>query len=559
MNQVIFEGKEYNDSASAGVYDNQLVSAQLSTACTLSVDELSADIATIVVNDYSLDERLLAADDLLVSMDGKFTAASAEKIGLLAYKYADPMYIYSGNVLLGKFYAEAVNRIGPTAWQIDGISALGLLIASDYYGGIYTGETLADLLSAIISGIIEYTVDSDFGAIPMYGWLPKMTRRDALHHVLFAAGGEITKLSDGSIGIIPQAQKTPTAIPDSSMYLNGSSVAALTPASQVKVTEHAFTTQVADVEPTTLFDGEAAAEPIITPLGASVVGVLVDFDEPMYNLVATNGEILESGANYAVLGQSSAVTLVGTPYAHTQRVLTSTISTTGTPNVVSSSECCLVNVLNAENVLSRLAAYYGSAQQVDADIVLSGQRAGDAVSFTNPFGQAVTGYITNLDVTLSATVKAAATLVSGYVPGSSGNYYSMVIAITAGGTFTVPSQCNGKIRVVIIGGGNGGSVGGDGSEGSNGEGSSNGAGGAGGAPSLHRLPGGRHLQPLPLFPLLKEVRTCQNATPSSSPRCSAASWPPSSPPTSSAPTGTSLRTKTATWPRGRSWMPMTSS
>lgn len=478
MNQLTYGNKAYTDSSSAGVFDNTLVSAEVSVASPLSVDTLSADIATIVVNDYDLDVRYVAVDGMLAAADGMFLAAQTNSQGLKVYQYGAPLTLYNAGVLLGVFYLESIRRQAKNSWQLDGTSDIGLLIASNYYGGVYAGISLGDLVSDIINGVISYSLDPGLAATPMYGWIGVATRRDALHACLFAVGAQLSRSDTGLLEILPQSPQTPTQIPDSAIYMGGSSDG-LTPATQISVTEHAFS-RSSITEPVVLYEGEAAAEPITTPSGAQVNGVLITFDSPAYDLTAQGGVILESGANFAVLGQSPYVVLTGTPYAHTQRVLTQSLSTSGAPNVVTSSDCALVNLLNAENVLTRLSAYYGSSQKSDVDLVMGDYSVGQAVSFSDAFGDPVTGYIETSDITLSATTKARVSVVSGYIPGNSGNFYSQSELITASGVFTVPAAAKGKIRVVLCSGGQGGEDGAPGEPGGRASASSNGSGGAGG-------------------------------------------------------------------------------
>lgn len=480
MNQFVYGDKAYSDSSSAGIFDNALVSAQLSVSRPLSADTLSADVASIVVNDFDLDTRFVAVDGMLAAVDGMLAAAVTNNTGLKVYHYGDPLMLYSENQLIGKFYLESIQRVGKDQWQFNGTSGIGLLIATKYYGGVFSGISLSDLLAQVMGGVVEFSLDPSLSDIPMYGWLAISTRRDALHMCLFAVGATAYQSSAGVLTISPQSPKTPLVIPDSSIYMGGT-VQGLTPATQVSVVEHAFSVS-ATSEPVTLFEGEAAAELLTTPLGSVVEGLLVAFSEPMYDLSAENGVILESGANYAVLGQAPYVILTGRPYAHTQRVLSRILSSSGTPNAVSSEDCTLVNLLNSENVLTRLCEYYGNAQTTELDIVPNGYAVGDAVSFTDQFGDTVSGYIESMETTLSSVLKSRVSAVVGYVPGGSGNFYTASELIIASGYFTVPSGANDKIRVVLCSGAQGGEDGSPGEAGSRASAGVNGTGGEGGTP-----------------------------------------------------------------------------
>lgn len=450
-----------------------IMSASAVLADSLTMESLSADTLTAVVRDTRLQTRLLAADGRFVVAQGPgsigisrtLLVAQGDRYGLNRYNYGDIVRYYHDNDLITKQYVETITRTGREQWEFRCISGIGLLLSSYHYGGIYTGETLAELVADIIHGIIPYTLDSELGATPMYGWLPKATRRDNLRNVLFAVGGLCQKDKNGDLSIVPSTADEPYDLDPSAVYMGGS-VAGLSPASQVNITEHAYIALDTD-ETVTLFDGEAAAEPMTTPQGQELTAVLVEFDEPVHNLQITNGTILESGANYAVLGQSSQCTLTGQRYSHTQRIISRNQKTNAAPNVVQSNACGLVNLLNSENVADRVMAYYGHSKEVETDLVVTNQRPGDAVEFYDPFGDPTSGYIASLDMTMSAICKARAVIVNGYIPSASGNYYTNVAVITATGPWTAPAGVHGKARVVVIGGGDGGGMGQKGDDGGN--------------------------------------------------------------------------------------------
>lgn len=474
MDELKACGKTYTTA------DESLVSTSAFVSDSLVAESLGVDTLTAVVKDYQLQVRLLAVDGMLAAANGELLAAATSDTGLKKYDYGETVtYTHEGD-LFGLFYLEKITRVGPYDYKMQAISAIGLLLTDTYYGGVYTGISVGELVADIVHGIFSYTIDPVLGEQPVFGWLKKSSRRDALRDVLFAMGGQIRKDRTGAVVIEPQRGREPYEITADEVY-QGGSVAGLSPASGINITEHTFMALTAD-ERVTLFDGEAAAESIVTPKGARMMGVLVDFSEPMHDLQADNVTILESGANYAVIGPSSAAVLTGQKYTHTERVLSRGQKTSGSPNIIPSSACTLVNLLNSENVADRLMAYYGSASEIEADIVMTTQKSGDAVKFTDPFGDSAQGYITELDVTMSAIMKARATIVSGYIPTASGNYYEHVAVLTEDTDFVMPPECKGKARVVVIGGGDGGDLGSPGEEGGKASTDKYGAAGEGGAP-----------------------------------------------------------------------------
>lgn len=478
--------------------DESLVSTSAFVSDSLVSESLGVDTLTAVVKDYQLQVRLLAVDGMLAAADGGLLAASENDTGLKKYDYGEPVTYTRKGDLFGLFYLESITRVGPYDYKVQALSAVGLLLTDTYYGGVYAGISVADLVSDIIHGIFSYTIDPGLGAQPVFGWLKKSSRRDALRDVLFAMGGQIRKDSTGAVVIEPQKGLQPYALSADSVY-QGGSVAGLSPATAIWLTEHTFVALPND-ERITLFDGEAAAEAMVTPSGRSVVGVQVDFSEPIHDLKSARVEILESGANYAVLGPSSSAVLTGQKYTHIERRLTRENPTSGAPNVIPSNACTLVNLMNAENVLTRLMAYYGAASEIGADIVLTREKPGDAVTFTDPFGDPAEGYISELDVTMSGIMKARASIVTGYVPTAAGNYYQKSELITEDQEYTVPPDAKDKVRVVLCSGAQGGEDGAPGQPGEKGERSKNGAGGAGGEPGSPGAGGRLVVYTLPVRP-----------------------------------------------------------
>ena len=451
MNSLKYKGKLYTDS------NETLYSATVYLANSLVAESLGVDTLTATVYDYQTQNRLLAVDGMLATANGFLCSAVGSSARIDNYRYGDQIEFYHNENLIGKFYVESIIRIGKYLYKITGVSAIGLLLNDTYYGGVYSGKPFADLVKEIVNGIFQYTIDSEISDTPMYGWIPISTRRDALRNCLFAIGVVVEKDSNGNVVFSAQKEKEPYEMDVTQFYMGGN-ISGLNPVSSVSVSEHTYF-QLENDEEKTLFDGESAAEQIITPNGKSVFGVIVTFSEPYHSLTCENANILESGANYAVISQSPSATLKGKLYTHTTRTLTRTQKTNAAPNSVSSTECAMVNMLNSENVADRLMAYYGSSKEIDVDIILENQKTGDSISFLDPFGDNTTGFISEMDVLVSSILKSTTKIISGYVPTASGNYFKSVLVITTSQIVTVPAECKGKIRAVLIGGGNGGKLG----------------------------------------------------------------------------------------------------
>ena len=480
--------------AGDSLYDDKITSGDVYQITSLDGNELQFDTLSATVNIGvqhptgfvpSDSDGLLTADEELFGVRPMVYLLSSDPT---LYKYGSEVVYRHKGVLVGKYYMNKLKRVGKEQYKIECVSPVGLLAGSQHYGGIYTGGiTFSALLTDIIGGLVPFTVSSELENQLVYGWLPVATRRDNLHQALFAMGAAARKDENGDLYFAPLSDETHAEIPDGRVYVSGS-VIYPDEVTKVSVSEHAYALSEAD-EVVTLFEGLVESATITTPNGTATQGSVILFDSPMHDLVVENGEIVESGVNYAVLAPATEVKLTGKKYTHIVREITRSETAekgTGTENNITVTDATLISIANSENVADRLMSYHSSAKIVSVDIVLDGEKSGDAVQLTDPFGEVTKGIIKSLDITMSNTLKAHAEIVADYSPGGAGNYYTNVDVVSESGEWVVPAGVK-KIRVVLIGGGSGGSSGANGADGEGGNtgGSAGtykgGTGGSGGA------------------------------------------------------------------------------
>lgn len=319
--------------------------------------------------------------------------------------------------------------------------------------------------------------NQDVGDIHIYGWLPVDTRRNNLHQLLFSCGVAVSKDADGNMVFGFPDTETVKDIPDDCIFLGGN-VDHMTPATRVEVTEHAFMRLPSD-ETVTLYDntdGSGAAD-----------NTQITFQEaPVYDLkVSGSLRIIESGVNYAVVSGTGVLT--GKKYTHTTKIISKESDAIGDKKTVSVTDATLVNVANSDNVAKRLLSYYASARTISADIKVDGEKPGDQVSFSDPFGEPETAFISSMDINASSFLRASCELVTGYTPVGQGNNYTHVAVLTGSGTW----EHTGTVRAVLISGGDGGWSGCDATEGTH-SWDKMGTPGTGGVPGQHGR-GGRIL------------------------------------------------------------------
>ena len=210
---------------------------------------------------------------------------------------------------VGTYHLQSVTRVGPKLYTLSALSAVGLLIVRPHRGGIYTGQTVAEVV-AEICGDIPVLIETVYRNIKLYGWLPIASARDNLRQVLFAIGAWLHTDENGTLRVQKLWDGTASVIDFNSVDSRNIHVKHLDPVSAVAVTEHQY---IAGTEDITLFEGTAQQ------------GDVIEFDEPAHTLTAEGFAILESGANYAVLSAGTGK-LTGKSYIHNRRVVTRTVT-----------------------------------------------------------------------------------------------------------------------------------------------------------------------------------------------------------------------------------------
>lgn len=454
---------------------------------TKSVDvvgaELSIDVLTPIVDyPYNVDSAEVVGGldfGYIKSSDGYIMCTDRAYYDLRLLPYGTLVSYYRDDALIVKAYVKNVVRTGQTTYRINAVSAIGLLETQKHYGGMYTATTFAAVLADIIGGAVPYTVEPDVANIAVYGgYLPYATKRANLHSLLFAYGVSVRRNAAGDMHFAYLVNNDPTAIPDSRIYIGGDvDYSAL--ASEVQVTEHSFMALGSD-ETVVEYDNTDGSE--------TANHAFIAFrNAPLHDLTASGTlTIEESGVNYAII--SGTGVLSGKKYTHSTRVLTQEAedSEGRETNVVSTSDCTLVTVLNSVNVAARLLAFYASKKTVRSSIVLDGESAGDFVTAYDPYYETIGGFIATMQVTVSAINKADATIVTDYVPVG-GNNFTQALLYTGSGQLDFedlleqhPEKENDLVQAVLIGGGHGGYRGANGTRGQRDSNTPNGPPGDGG-------------------------------------------------------------------------------
>lgn len=391
--------------------------------------------------DYCSTYREVELDESILSFDTMNAEVCTTTVGaqLSALPDNTPVIIYRDDKVFTRFVKRSIARIGPSTYQIVGRSPMGALTNKKHRGGIYTGETVAEVVTDIC-GNIPVLVKSIFAGIKLYGWLPyadgkSRSARDNLAQVLFAIGAYLGTDLNGVLRVDPLWNGTASIIDDGRPYTGGTANYD-PPVSAVTVAEHQY---VAGAEEKELFSGTAQNGDIIT------------FSEPMHSLSANGFSILESGANYAKISAGTG-TLKGKAYIHNTRLVTRTVTKDAPENVESFLDATLVSLVNSSAVAKRLADYYKCRETITNGIVSGQEKPGHVVSVYHPYDKKmVSACIVSLDTTMSGTLKSEMAALVGFLPPQpeTTEYYDERVLLTGSGEWTVPEGVTTYTRVLI--------------------------------------------------------------------------------------------------------------
>lgn len=397
--------------------------------------------------DYCSSFQEVALDESSLSFDTVSVEVCTKTIGaqLSALPNNTPIIVYRGGEIKARFVSSGVSRIGPVTYQLTGRSPMGALTGMVHTGGIYTGQTVEDVVKEIC-GNIPSLIKSVYAGVKLYGWLPyadgkERSARDNLAQVLFAIGAYLRTDLNGVLRIEPLWDGTASLIDVDRSYTGGT-VKYDSPISAVTVTEHQY---VAGTEVKELFSGTAQNGDIIT------------FSEPMHSLSATGFTILESGANYAKISAGTGA-LTGKAYIHNTRLITQPVTAGAAENVKSVTDATLVSLVNSYAVAKRLADYYRCRETITNDIVSGHEKPGHVVSVYHPYDKKmVSACIQSLDTTMSATLKSSMDALVGFTPAQpeAAEYLDERVVLTGSGKFNIPEGTT-TIHYVMISAGQGG-------------------------------------------------------------------------------------------------------
>lgn len=357
------------------------------------------------INPISAEIRINTLDFRLYSPDGDFNILNPQGIYTLLQQ-RQPLvvteHVDGTEKPMGTFFLDTWENPTENTFTMSAMDAIGIMEGTTYKGGMLTGEMASVVLADILDDAgFGYAIASLYASIPVYGWLPIASHREALQQVAFAIGAVVDTSRSDIVRIYPLATAVTGTITKDRKHTGGG-VKLRGLVTGVEVTGHSY---VAGTEAIELFNGSLA-----------VGQYEVTFTEPAHTLSIFGGTILASNCNYAQISVSSPGTVVlsGKKYIDTTQiagVYMASLPAGGKKNVLKVEEATLVSGANALSVSQRVYDYYQRRIEQNVPMKLDAEQVGQTVEVETLYNELRAGAIESLETNLTGGFLTKAVIV----------------------------------------------------------------------------------------------------------------------------------------------------
>ena len=378
-----------------GIDYGELVTFDSSTIISASIIE-QVDPMSITVPSNSLDLSVYSTDAQfsMINPTGDYSALQYNQ-QLSVYEYVDGNLIYFGN-----YYLDDWSNPSDYVINMKAIDLIGILDGEPYRGGLWAASdiTLSELLEDMFDAIdTPYDLDTILYDVPVVGWIPITTYREALQQLAFMAGAYVSCSRSGVIQIyksklLSDVWSAEYTVTKAMKGMDDQSLTQKALVTGVEIKSHNY---VENTTSTELYNGTLAA-------GTHTI----TFENPVHDLSVTGASISSSGANYAVLSVSAAVTVVltGLGYTDTSQVYgvyTQGLGSNVKSNVLSITNATLVNRSNVAEITQRIYDYYQQRYLQKVKLFAPTAEVGKSVVIDTLYNQEILGIVEKMNINLS--------------------------------------------------------------------------------------------------------------------------------------------------------------
>ena len=277
-----------------------------------------------------------------------------------SFQAKQPLSVYFNGELKATTFVKSSKRKARYLWDIQSEDYIGLMDSIPYYGGIYAEANAVDILRDIFAvANVPYYIENVFADAKVTGHIPFTTCREALMQVAFAIQAVVDTSNSDVVKVFALEDDVKQLISlDRIMQGQNFTDEEIVTGVEVAVHSYKHIDEFVDV-----YDSNESGT------GESI---FVKFSEPLHDLLITNGTILQSGANYAVINANLGCVLKGQKYDHTTQTRRRNRDDVGAntiEKVVAIESATLVSSQNIDAIIDKCFGWLTRTNSVNLDIV----------------------------------------------------------------------------------------------------------------------------------------------------------------------------------------------
>lgn len=261
------------------------------------------------------------------------------------FQQKQPLSVYFNGTLRATTFVKSSKRKARFLWEVQSEDYIGIMSETPFGGGLYTDKNVVELMEEIFDiAKVPYNISEDFDNLTVTGYIPYTNCREALMQVAFAIMAVVDTSNSNKVEVY-QLDTTPTQTIPLDRIMQGQNFEEGNRVTAVEVVAHAYKPIQERVE---AYSAEKSG---------TGQNIFVRFAEPLHSLAIWLGDIVEYGANYAIISTTdNDCYLEGFKYEHTEtahRRNNPIVLATDKENVITIDQATLVSANNVDNVLER--------------------------------------------------------------------------------------------------------------------------------------------------------------------------------------------------------------
>lgn len=278
-----------------------------------------------------------------------------------SFQSKQPLSVSFDDKLLATSFVKTSKRKARFLWDINAEDYIGIMGNVPFVGGMYTDIPASDILIDIFTTAkVPYSIAEEFYSVTLSGYISYTTCREALMQVCFSCMAAVNTANSNVVEVKKLEDDVKQSIPLSRIK-QGQSFEDGDTVTGVELTVHTYNESTESLEAYKAEDSGTGEN------------ILVKFSEPLHDLTITNGEITDSGTNYAYINANTGCILTGKKYEHSQQIKkhkNPVVLASEKENISQITSATLVSPVNADDVLEHCYNWLIKANAVNLSIIV---------------------------------------------------------------------------------------------------------------------------------------------------------------------------------------------